>query len=366
MNLTRPPLPSKPPREPFYAAVHELHKLDPEPTACAFAEARFGPVRTCEAIPTGRGLYALECTAGRCYVALVGVAEIEGRGLDGSAAVRQREQLLIAVHGQPAALEREILVTPRSKRSELRRAYVGYEALGRQEGAWVVADHTELTPHALATGAGRHAFEWSTLALASGPLRRYLAPQLTATEHEVYEYALFLAREHYPEFVAELLPYPPSAYQAALEAAIAETPARARAYAREVVRATLSGQRRAFAETPGPRSSSVTAAAAALVRRRIDATVNQIRHQHLPCGTEVAVVCWEDERIRPGTVVGVEYGASAPILVNVDYPDGYRSPRCLELINPSAYPLSQIKQPVNPLHALAQHAGHEPLEPRRV
>jgi hypothetical protein len=29
VNLTRPPLPSKPPREPFYAAVHELHKLDP-------------------------------------------------------------------------------------------------------------------------------------------------------------------------------------------------------------------------------------------------------------------------------------------------------------------------------------------------
>jgi hypothetical protein len=349
VNLTRPPLPSKPPREPFYAAVHELHKLDPEPTACAFAEARFGPVRTCEAIPTSRGLYALECTTGRCYVALVGVAEIEGRGLDGSEAVRQREQLLIAVHGQPAALEREILITPRSKRSELRRAYVGYEALGRRVAAWVASDQTE----------------WSTMALASGPLRRYIATRLGRSEREVYEQALSIAREHCWEFVAELLPYPPSAYQAALAAAAAEAPVRARAYAREVVRATLSGERHAFAETPAPRSSAVSSAAAANVRRSVDAAVNRIRHQHLPCGTRVQVVCWEDEEFRAGTVVGVQYGASSPTTVDVDYPDGYRSPRAHELINPSSYPLSRIKVPPSPLHGLAADAKREPLEPRR-
>jgi hypothetical protein len=348
MNLTRPPLP-RPPRREFYTAVRELHRLAAAPIARAFAKARFGDVTSCNPVPAARGLYAVHCATGRCYVALIGPAEIEGRGLAGVHAQHQLQELLIAVHGAPDALRREILVTPSVTPTEIKRAYIGHEALGRHVQAWVVSYETE----------------WSTMALASAPLRRFLASTLNRSESAVYEEALAVAREHCPEFVAELLPYPPSAYQPALEGAIAETPARTKAYAREVVRATLSGERHAFSDEPAPRRSQVSAEAAAKVRRQIDATVNLIRHEHLLCGTDVQVECWEDEEIRPGTVVAVQYGASAPTTVDVDYPDDYSSPRHDEVINPSTYPLSRIHAPANPLHGKAAAAKHEPLERRR-
>jgi hypothetical protein len=348
VKLTRPsPLKSR--RQQFYAAVHELHRLDAEQIACAFARARFGELISCEAVPAAHGLFSVECENGSCHVALIGQAEIEGRGLAGAHAQRQVEELLIAVHGDPDALGREILVTPKASAGEIKRAYIGHEALGRRVAAWVVSDQTE----------------WSTMALASGPLRRYIAIRLGRSEREVYEQALSIAREHCWEFVAELLPYPPSAYHAALEQAITEAPVRARAYAREVVRATLAGERHAFAETPAPRSSAVSGAAAANMRRSVDAAVNRVRHEHLPCGTRVQVVAWEDEEFRAGIVVGVQYGASSPTSVEVDYPEGCRSPSGGELINPCSYPLSRIKVPPSPLHGLAADAKREPLEPRR-
>lgn len=347
-TLTRPS-PPKSRHQQFYNAVHELHHLDAEPIARAFARARFGELISCEAVPAARGLFSLECKNGSCHVALIGQAEIEGRGLAGAHAQHQVEELLIAIHGDPDALSREILITPRASAGEIKRAYVGHEALGRRVSAWVVSDQTE----------------WSTMALASGPLRRYIAARLGRSEREVYEQALSIAREHCWEFVAELLPYPPCAYHAALEEAVAQAPASARAYAREVVRATLSGERHAFAETPAPRSSAVPEEAAAKVRRSVDAAVNRIRHQHLPCGARVQVVCWEDEEFRAGTVVGVQYGASSPTAVAVDYPEGYRSPREHQLTNPSSYPLSRIKVPPSPLRGLAADAKREPLEPRR-
>jgi hypothetical protein len=344
--------PSPPPRsrqQHFYQAVHELQHIEPEALARTFARAQFGEVSDCEAVAATRGLYALDCESARCYVALIGIAEIEGPGIDAARAQRQVEDLLIAVHGEPDALSRTVLVTPRASAAEIKRAYVGHELLARRVQAWVVSEQ----------------IQWSTMALASGLLRRYLAARQDRSESKVYEQALSLAREHCSEFVRELLPYTPSAYQAALDEAVAQSPVRGRAYAREVVRATLCGERYAFAATPAPRGSAVSAETAAAVRRRIDSAVNRVRYQHLPCGQRVQVECWEDEEFRSGTVVGVQYGANSPTTVEVDYPDGYRSPRGHELINPCSYPLLQIKVPPSPLHGLAADAKREPLEPRR-
>lgn len=62
---------------------------------------------------------------------------------------------------------------------------------------------------------------------------------------------------------------------------------------------------------------------------------------------------------------GEAFNADGTTTVGGDYPDGYRSPRDCDVINPSSYALPRIKLPPNRLHGRAAAAQSEPVIARR-
>ncbi len=154
------------------------------------------------------------------------------------------------------------------------------------------------------------------------------------------------------------------ALRSAVNAAVEALPRSLQPYASEIARATLAQQRAHGQKTPQPPPSlGVTAAVRA--RLAVDAACDRLRTAHLREGMRVTVRCWPDEAEREGTITSIQPGASAPVAVLVDYPDGYHDPAGLEPINPSAYPLQRIVLPPSPLResGLLHRVEHELGEP---
>jgi hypothetical protein len=133
----------------------------------------------------------------------------------------------------------------------------------------------------------------------------------------------------------------------AVKGAVSALPRGLRSYGRDVARATLAGERNHGARRP-QQPPSLDDSQAARVRIAIDAASDRVRTAHLQPGMRVRVRSWPDDLQRDGTIEALHPGASAPITVRVDYPDGYREPGGLEPINPSNYPHERIVQPLSP------------------
>jgi hypothetical protein len=142
----------------------------------------------------------------------------------------------------------------------------------------------------------------------------------------------------------------------AVNEAVSALPRALRAYGRQVARVTLAGERNHGARRP-QQPPSLDDSQAARVRIAIDAASDRVRTAHLQPGMRVRVRSWPDDLQRDGTIEALHPGASAPITVRVDYPDGYREPGGLEPINPSNYPHERIVQPLPPAANGPQSTG---------
>lgn len=132
--------------------------------------------------------------------------------------------------------------------------------------------------------------------------------------------------------------------QSALNEAIATLPANLQARARDVADATLAGHRRHGQDVTGPEPG-----AGGRIRHTIDAAFDRHACRHLAAGMVVVVRCWPDEQRRMGVIERFAFGASAPIHVRVDYPDGFTDSQGLEPINPAAYPLERVIPATSPV-----------------
>jgi hypothetical protein len=138
-----------------------------------------------------------------------------------------------------------------------------------------------------------------------------------------------------------------AALEGAIYTAVRGLPRRLQSYGREVAAATLAGKR-----THGQRlplsPDQLSADDGMRARHAVDAASDVVHTAHLQPGTRVRVRCYSDGLERDGHIKSIQPGASAPLSVEVDYPDGYRDPHGHELINPSNYSIKRIVQP----HAL--------------
>jgi hypothetical protein len=317
--------------------------------ALAFAEARYGAVRRQTRLD--RGLYRCACACGVAVVALIGKAEFEGAGRAAAAAAQLLQRMVVTVTPPPACAEGQQLVTPARTREQLRQAWIGHEREARRYDAWVTALEEP---------------EFAALTLASQPARRLRMKLHGQTEQLAWDEAIRETVEHDPVFLAHLLPYPASAYEPALTRAIDRLPRRLRRYATAAALATLSGARAArqpYSDSgPGRRPGEIE-----LVTRTIDRTVDSVRLAHLATGASVSVRSFEDETVWPGRVIALGLGTSSPVVIEVDYPDGYRSPSGRPPVDPCTYTLEQIIEPRPPVLGLAHMAAAEGvLPPPRV
>lgn len=323
----------------------KLTHLAPTTAAATFARARFGTVTFREQLAPG--LYRARATHGDALVALVRHARFEGRAQDAAHAVGLMQQMLVTIT-DPSSGRREIITTPRTPLEVVRERQVSLESCSTSRAAWVVS---------LNEGE-----EMWTLVLGCRDARLWWAGQTHASETQVWAQALERVRDTRPRFLEQLLPYPPAAYRPAINAAIGELPHTARAYARKVAAATLSGERHEH-QPPAVTAGRLSNQGARKACLAIDRAIDQVRLQHLAPGTRVIVRSWEDEQPRPGRVSSVHPGANATVGVKVDYPPGYSSPRNVDLINPSNYTLDRVLVPHHPLAdtaALAAAAGVTP------
>jgi hypothetical protein len=129
------------------------------------------------------------------------------------------------------------------------------------------------------------------------------------------------------------------ALRAALWAAVDQLPLRLQPQARRAAQATVAGKRR-----HGTRVAvdGLGADAARKIQHAIDSTWDRHRLRYLAVGMRVTVRCWADDQPREGKIVALHPGASAPVTVDIDYPDGFTDRDGLTPINPSNYRLKRI------------------------
>jgi hypothetical protein len=330
-------------------AAATLLTLDDEALARMFASARFGTIEHCDAIPAVDGLYEIACDRGRhCYV-LLSTAQLAKGAADVARVAGMIQQLIITVDGDPDGPTRSVLVTPRDPAVALRRAHLAHGERARRVQAWIADSNVQ----------------WATLAIACPPFRRELARRNGESERDVYQRAFKVAQFRNPTFLTELLPYPRSAYAEALDNVIARAPEHAREYAREVVRATLTGERGYGDHQAVDTPSTLPAEHASAVRRAVDEAIAAERVAHLTAGDEVRVECFDDGAIRDGVIVEVQPQLGGAVIVEVDYPADHVAPQGKAVANTVGYTLDRIHEPPSPLLLLAVVAANEPAEPRR-
>lgn len=137
---------------------------------------------------------------------------------------------------------------------------------------------------------------------------------------------------------------PDTTLEGAIHSAVRGLPRRLQPYGREVAAATLAGKRTHGQRLPAP-PDQLNAYDGMCARHAVDAASDVVHTAHLQPGTRVRVRCYSDGLERDGHIRAIQPGASAPLSVEVDYPDGYRDPHGHEPINPSNYALKRIVQP---------------------
>lgn len=114
-----------------------------------------------------------------------------------------------------------------------------------------------------------------------------------------------------------------------------------RDHARKIVALTLSGKRVHGQDVP----SIFTAAEANRIRHAIDAEWDRTRCVGMAVGDRITVRCYCDDTEREGTIESIVFGASAPVAVLVDYPEGFTEVGGYEPINPSGYAFDRLVRP---------------------
>ncbi len=137
---------------------------------------------------------------------------------------------------------------------------------------------------------------------------------------------------------------PDTALESAIHAAVRGLPRRMQPYGREVAAATLASKRTHGQRLPEP-PDKLSAYDGMRARHAVNAASDRVHTAHLQPGMRVRVRCYSDGLERDGHITAIQLGASAPLTVEVDYPDGYRDLHGHEPINPSNYSLKRIMQP---------------------
>jgi hypothetical protein len=123
-----------------------------------------------------------------------------------------------------------------------------------------------------------------------------------------------------------------------LEAYVKGVPRRKRSYAACVALAVLTGVRSHGEEYPG----SLNGEDARSIRSAVDREWDRYRCARFSVGDVITVRCYCDDQERAGVIESFTFGASAPVCVRVDYPEGFLEDGLYEPINPSNYSLDRI------------------------
>jgi len=136
-----------------------------------------------------------------------------------------------------------------------------------------------------------------------------------------------------------LHPDPDPALRAALWTAVDQLPVRLQPPARLTAQAVLDGERTHGAPIA---VDGMNADAERQIQHAIDSAWDRHRLRYLAPGMHVEVRCWADDHQREGRIVALHPGASAPITIEIDYPDGFTDPHGITPINPSNYGLERV------------------------